>query len=551
MPPSPSRSCRRAWGALLASALATAACRPDLALPSEAELSCRAGDRCPDGYVCNELVGRCVSTAGGDRRPPEVVAGSARVEPALAGRGRTVVVRFAVDEPLALPPQLRLATAAAPAWTSAEEREGTWASSYAPTGDEPEGSPLTVTALLVDRAGNTGQDVALGTVTFDFTPPRVVHIEPVGQGHATRGGRAAVDVVVVVDEAPPAPPRAWLAETGLPLSLDAASQPPFYRFVHEVGSGDEEGRYGVRVVVADAAGNRTEASAADVVVLDFEPPRLLASPSVLDPVVRPGTAVAVQLEVDEPLARDPAVELRAGEETLLGLDRGERDGGRYLFTREVPAAPDGAYDVVVSGLVDLAGNQGEAWTGVGLVRIDGTPPTLVGEPELDRSPPTYRAGDAVRVTPAVSEDLRRHAPRVRLDIDDPRPLACAPAEERTWTCTLGQPLRGDEQPAGLVPVSIDLEDDAGNTTSTDTLVTLDFEGPGLALDPVLSRCDGLGRVPDAAEELWVRLGRRRGSGEPPRAAPRLLLRRGAARARRPAGAARRRRLPCRRPSGGR
>ena len=137
MPPSPSRSCRRAWGALLASALATAACRPDLALPSEAELSCRAGDRCPDGYVCNELVGRCVSTAGGDRRPPEVVAGSARVEPALAGRGRTVVVRFAVDEPLALPPQLRLATAAAPAWTSAEEREGTWASSYAPTGDEP------------------------------------------------------------------------------------------------------------------------------------------------------------------------------------------------------------------------------------------------------------------------------------------------------------------------------------------------------------------------------------------------------------------------------
>ena len=487
-----------------------AACQPDLALPPGAEVACGPAAPCPEGYACNEVVGRCVAVGGGDRQPPEVVAGSVRVEPALAGRGQPVRVTFDVDEPLAFPPQVGLALARERPFARLDEPGDAWAFSYAPAGGEPDGEPVGITALLVDRAGNVARDVALGTVTFDFTAPGVARIEPVGHGRATRDGRVVVEVAL--DEATPEPPGVWLAETGAALALEPGTEPPVYRFVYGVGDGDEAGSYGVRVAAADAVGNRAEAVAADIVVLDFTPPGLAGVPEVVSPVARRGTIVAVQLEVDEPLAGGPTVTLRAGEERVLPLHKGEQVGERYLYAVEVGEGDDGTWDVAVEGLRDLAGNPGETWTGPGLVRIDGTRPEVVGEPPFDKDPPHYREGDRIRLDLTVSEELGPQVPRLRLATRDPLTLPCEPAGDKAWVCTLERVLDGREEPTGLVPVTIDLEDEAGNTTSSGTVVTLDFEGPRLAWAAGVSRCDGREQARVADDEVWVRAGLDCGEG---------------------------------------
>ncbi len=313
-------------GLALAGVLATAGCQADLALPPGAELACGPGTPCPSGHACNEVVRRCVAVGGGDRRAPEVVGGSVRIEPAVARIGQTVEVGLGVDEPLALSPKVTLELPEPLLVPATAEGGRAFSLSYRPSGDEPQATPVTLTARLVDGSGNEARGIALGSVRFDFAPPVPSPPRVLDPRHPGRGGTGRVEVVL--DEALPRPP-AVVTGTGSPLAFEPGAPVPAYRYAWTVGPDEVEGPVGPEVAAVDAAGNEGLSSLADAFVLDFTPPALAEAPAVSRAAVRAGATVAVGLEVDEPLARDPEVRLRpavGGRDRVAGRTRPVRAG---------------------------------------------------------------------------------------------------------------------------------------------------------------------------------------------------------------------------------
>ena len=136
----------------------------------------------PEGAapVSLELVDLAGNVSGGlsggalvfDLTPPAVVAGSASVEPALAGAESVVFVRFATDEPLGVPAEVNVGREGSAELNEAQPADGTLLFRYRATGEEPEGDAA-VTVRLRDDVGNVGPPLPVGVVRFDFTAPRL------------------------------------------------------------------------------------------------------------------------------------------------------------------------------------------------------------------------------------------------------------------------------------------------------------------------------------------------------------------------------------------
>ena len=479
--------------------LTCSSCSADLSLSGEVQIDCRQGAPCPEGFVCNLIVGRCISVRGA-AEPPEVV--SARVTPALAGPKGEVTVSFEVTESLGLPPVVTLGGPDGGRLALVEEHGLAWVFRYLPSGAEPQAVAVSVTATLVDAAGNVTNDAALGAVRFDFEAPSVSRMEVVGGAHLARESLGAV--TFTVSEELREVPRVVLAGIGAELAHDPGVEPPGYRFTYAVGPDAPPGWHGVTASVVDVAGNPAEATTPGVFRLDFERPALAAPPELTAEAGRPGTTLGVRFRVSEELGADPAVALVAGG-GRLPLVRNERVGLDYFYSLEVPAVEDRSWDLVVDGAADLAGNGLVAWRGEGAFETDSLRPGLSNGMHFDKQPPHYREGESVRVGFSVTEDLGGEAPLVSLDTLEPRALPCEPGEGTSWSCTLDRPLDGGELPWGAVGVSVELRDSAGNTTSASEVVQLDFVPPALARDATLSRCDGRRQARVAANRLWLRL----------------------------------------------
>ena len=320
------------------------------------------------------------------------------------------------------------------------------------------------------------------------------------------GGDATATVSLAVGETLPEVPRVYVPDGGTELRYDQMSVPPVYRYLYEVRPEDVEGSLGVTAVAEDAAGNRAEAHVPDLLVLDFSAPELAGPPELSSPTARPGTMIVVRLSMSESLGKEPVVALVAPDDgRRRPLTRGEHGGAELLYALDVAEDDDGVFDLVVEGGADLAGNPMSRWVGPALVAIDSVPPTATGALVLDKDPPHYRAGESPELRLTASEALALGGPRVTLETLEPRPLDCVPEAGEGWVCTPDRPLTGDELPEGVVRVSVELEDAAGNLGVLGESVVLDFTAPRLGATPVLDRCDGrrLARVAD--DELWLGL----------------------------------------------
>jgi len=373
---------------------------------------------------------------------------------------------------------------------------------YLPAGLEPQTAPVALTATLLDTSGNEARDVAVGTLTFDFRAPSLSAAELVGAGRLTRRGRGTVEFTV--DEELPEPPRVVIAETGASLTREEGPEPPTWRYTYEVEAAATDGEYSVTASAVDAAGNLGETTTPGVFVVDTIPPELVGPPEPTNRAARPGTALGVRFEVSEALAEDPRVALVEAEgASRLPLVKSQQVGLLYAWSHDVAEGEDGEYDVVVEALTDLAGNQSDPWTGEEKLTIDSVPPRCLGDPVPDKDPPHYRASERIVVRFSVSEDLGSRLPRVTLSTHEPRALPCERGESDGYTCTLDRPLDGGEGPEGLVGVSVELSDEAGNAAFASTTVTLDFTEPGLLRVPVFDRCDDRSHAREAGNDLWV------------------------------------------------
>jgi len=414
-------------------------------------------------------------------------------------------VRFAVTEPLDLPPVVTLHSEERPSLPLAEAGEDEYAYTYSPTGAEPQES-VALTATLVDGSGNLAEDAAVGHVTFDFQPPPVTGIRAEDGSRFLRGGATGF-VRLTVSETLSEAPRVVLDEEGVDLEVQADSAPPVYRYAYTVGPGDEPGPHGVTAFATDEAGNRARVSAADVLVFDFAPPAFREPPALVNPVARPGVVLGVEFELDEALGRLPDVELvpRGGGDPIP-LAGGQQVGHRYAYAHEAAAEEEGDYRLAIHGHRDRADNPADPWTSDGLVVVDATKPRVTTGPTLNKTPSYYRATEHVEVFFTVSEDLGGREPVASLGTEPELQLeGCGVGRDGLVVCRLARALSGQERPEGPVGLLIELQDAAGNLALERAPLTLDFTYPRASADvvPRFANADSIVQVTVTVSEVMA------------------------------------------------
>ncbi len=365
--------------------LALAACRVDVEPPKNVLIRCDDNDECPTGSSCRTGVGRCVED-GAETQAPRLV-GAALIEPGLLPAGETAIVSFTVDEALEEPPVVELGTTPPRALTldSADGRDFVFA--YTAVGDEPETS-LAVTARLLDTLGNEAVDVALGSLSFDFTPPGLLGFELLGPAGVVLGPPPGDvgQVRLTFDEALAEPPSVTLVD-GPALTLESA-EPPVYLYELTAGAGLGSGPTELDLHFEDVAGNLMELHK-DAFVLDFTGPELVAEEVTRSPFYAPARSEGVlSLSYVDPRTAEPVkivVTLTAGEAlspgvTLTAVQGAvelafsviEVTGNRAELEYELAGnEPGGAYDLEVAWQ-DARGNAAATTLSHSLL-VDATP----------------------------------------------------------------------------------------------------------------------------------------------------------------------------------
>lgn len=157
---------------LLLATVTLVACQPDFPISPGAQVVCETSDDCPASMVCLQVLGRCIPAVSEDQAGP--VLESVTVKPSFARVGTIVRVEMKFDEPLLVPPELRMANEGAERLAVAETAEGIWTGTHVVVRDAAEGlSELTVQAY--DLSGNSSRSAA-GTFVVDKTPPLISEI---------------------------------------------------------------------------------------------------------------------------------------------------------------------------------------------------------------------------------------------------------------------------------------------------------------------------------------------------------------------------------------
>lgn len=396
-----------------------------------------------------------------DDVPPAVVEGSVELSPSVVRAGATLVASFELDEDTLESPQVRVGTRP----FTLDARDGRrWTFSYRATGAEPEEvAPVLVTAI--DQVGNVARDLALGTVTFDFTPPALSDISIEGPSVVAKGGALVVQVAVA--EELPAPPVVTLGARTLELISSTAGQ---HRFEY-VARGDEpEGAADIGVALSDRAGNTTQRTVEQLVTFDFTAPEPVAgSFRLLSNPVRTGAPASLAFVATEPLAAPPEVFLRDGEREvvwhnvhLLGVD--------VTASQVVEDLASGSYEIVARGLRDAAGNDSGALV-LGTLDVDTQPPVIGA---LTTSHRHARAGDRLVVTFDVDEALSSD-PVVSLG-EQRATLVGSEAASFEFAFDVEE----ETFPEGAGTVVVVATDRAGNVASALATVELDYTAPSLS-----------------------------------------------------------------------
>jgi len=336
-----------------------------------------------------------------DFTPPRLV-GEAVLDRQAVGDGAACRLTFHVSEPLpeALPPEVRFTDGRM--WALLDRPDGGYRYEYVASEAEDPAGAVRVELHLEDAAGNGTPAVDAGTVTFDYTAPRVVRqaVDP----PAVRQG-AALDVFIEVDEALGAVPS--LRSSGEPpLELGQPEQVGHtWRWVREVTAADPEGVHGLVVDLEDPAGNAASVEIEGGLRIDRTPPGIVPASVVVASgrLLASGDELALALRVSEPLSEAPRVLLGARELVPTAPpDAPEGDDQAFGYRYVVRGGPeDGGVFGLVAELVDEAGNRHTDSRGLGQVELDFAPPQY----EAVLSPALAGRGDVVAVTVSAREEL--------------------------------------------------------------------------------------------------------------------------------------------------
>jgi alpha-tubulin suppressor-like RCC1 family protein len=411
----------------------------------------------------------CDATYGCLRGVPDApsLASPSVVTPSMGSAGTLFRVAFTVTEPLADDPLVRIDTGtrrAALSLDGARTRPDLlrYAFTYQSDGSETPGR-RTITVDLVDLSGTTSTGLPGGEVLLDFSAPALA-----GPGTVvpeTLRALAHALLTVTFTEDLPEPPEVRMAPGGtevgpsstpwLPVAGDAG--PRTFGYAHQPTGTEEEGPYAVWVRATDAAGNTGGWVRAAAVVLDFRAPDVLREPPprVLPAVAAVGRTVSVELQVTEPLAAPTRLVATDGFREVL-FQAGQNTERLLTFLHTVEEGEDGTYDLVLSGLRDVAGNVRQPVT-VGTAVFDGTPPGVL---DFTQNLARLNASDTLVVTFRASEPLSVH-PLVRFA---GWPMTRVGTSDLPYTYDL--PLV-DTRLVGRFSVSVELADRVGNKAVLD------------------------------------------------------------------------------------
>ncbi|HEY3451656.1 MAG TPA: hypothetical protein VGK67_35185 [Myxococcales bacterium] len=388
--------------------LAGSSCSPgNFALPEGAALTCESDADCPTPSTCNALVHRCVRA--GENTPPAVLLETVKISPSgPIAAGVQVTISFQTSVPLVVTPELRLASAGAGPSAFALVKAVS-AKSFefqrTATGAEPE-ETVSILATLIDEYGNTAVDLAIGTVRFDFTLPRLVSYSPTS--HSSLKAAAGFDLALTTSEALKAPPTVqWKDGPAIPCT--SAGTENGYACPYLTAGAETEGPAAIQVSMTDPAGNAATRLLEGLADFDFQAPSI--EESALTPPtakVRPGTPVTLVLRTNEPIGRQPAAALvRVGPGSPAKLDwtAGTLADRNAAFSLVPQDGQDGTYDIVLSGLEDRAGNLAGDASGtlkLGTLVIDGAAPQLAGP--ITVTPANGVAADGATATVSFALD---------------------------------------------------------------------------------------------------------------------------------------------------
>jgi len=477
-------------GSWLAAAL-VAGCSADLVLPREAQIECVEDGECPDGFICKTALGRCVQTEAIDQDPPEV-DGAPRIAPDVGTIDTRFSVCFDVSEPLMLPPVVHLGAGAAGRVVARDEEAAEadgWCYAYVADGSEGSGSHA-LTVDLADQGGNSALGLALGALDFDFGVPRLA-TAPVFLTEVI-AEESTAELTITFDEPLEGSPdvRMWaedaeMTDVGLAWEESYAEEARTFHMVYTPSGDEPEGQYLVLLSAAsDRAGNVSPEESIGALRLDFSPPVILDHTSIAPALAILGQTIIVDISTDEELGEDqPRLTGEAEGTPPLAFQGGVTGLRSMRFTHTVASNADTNYDLFLSGLVDVAGNELQR-ARIGSLGVDVEDPHAI---DFWQSHDRLAATDTLEVRFSVSEPLAMPA-EARLGQRDMRRVG---EDDAPYTFTFDG---ADEHLDDQFQVNVELHDPAGHHVyySAGAIIEVDTIPPrlvGVSITPELAGLD--------------------------------------------------------------
>jgi len=472
---------------LISVVLVLDACVPGFGdLPPDARVACRSGADCPPDHVC--AAGRCTAAATLDTTPPAF--GSAVIPDPPRGKAGTVFrVRFEPDQALGKDPEVVAQLGQPPArrtvsFTREASPQG-YVYAWTAWSDGPDGT-ASVTISLQDVFGNRA-DLPGGAFVLDLVPPAVLAGSARVSPDFARAGAVVVAEFDAAEDLDAASVRVGEAE-----ATQTSAEGGHRRFEFVVPADAAEGPTPVSAHLHDPAGNVADSSLGTVVV-DRTAPQVDGTPPSAQRPLRAGEEVRAALAFTEPVgdgAEAMAVRLEntADPSRSVDLERlavsSERWSPRWDFVHTVREGEDGAWQVVLHGVSDRAGNMLEG-ASVGVVAIDTLAPAMSAGPVLERDG-WFREGDVVRVLFAPDEEV---SPDVRLGAGSAGVAMEREAPVPGFTHVYSHRVTAADPPGDAVAVVL-LADAAGNVAGPWRVTGAAVDcaapvAPSLSLDPGL------------------------------------------------------------------
>ena len=480
--------------------------------PSDADISCETTDECPNGWECRETGTegdkKCKQVAGEDAdNEAPALNGGVLIEPLVGKEGTVFTVCFSANEILNDVPTVSLdgslgvilLSVAETAPESCSDHEYVFQWTAKPTDATPGTHPLTVD--LVDANLNKAEQISLGTITLDFSPPTLSGGVELVSSPARENSTvnvsfsfnepvSNVQVTMVTEGIGPQP---WIA-------AEEVTQGFGFTFQYPVSAEDTQGEWAVMVDATDLAGNASGTLELDDLILDFAPPSVTLSEAIIDSPAGPGDFVTAQFPSENvgDFALYPSLNALS-DAGNLAFSPAVVSEGQLIFTYvPLPENCGGTtrtYDLNLSGGSDLAGNEMDEVNLPDALVVDCEAPNLTdvclyppgGSVEEACPDPTvprfYRNGDVAVLTASMSEPANGIAlfgsDELADCASDGQENCCTfTPEAMTFSCSK---TVDDDVIDGFVQWTVELRDTIGNTRlmKVDPVFQVDASAPRL------------------------------------------------------------------------